>query len=174
MPKRSLAPIIGDKVTLRQLSEGDLSMTMSWRNQDQIRRWFLHSAVISQDQHLGWYAKYSDRDDDLVFIIEDRQNGRPVGQVAIYNIDWNAGTGEFGRLMIGDPTASGRGLARAATETLVAEAFGSWGLRRLDLDVLEDNHVATHIYRRCGFADGGVIKGVRRMSLVSTVSVAEK
>lgn len=147
-------------------------MTRDWRNQDHVRRWFLHSAVISPEQHAGWYATYRDRDDDFVFIIEDAAERRPVGQIAIYNIDWNAGTGEFGRLMIGDPSASGRGLALAATEALVAEAFGSWGLRRLRLEVLEENHAATHIYRRCGFADNGVSEGVRHMSLDS-VSVAQ-
>ena len=63
-----------------------------------------------------------------MFVIEETETlKRPVGQVALYNIDWAAGTGEFGRLMIGDADAQGRGLARLATARLVDEALRRGG-----------------------------------------------
>ena len=140
---RSPAP-----VGLRLLEERDLPRTLAWRNQDHIRRWFFSGERLTAEQHARWFARYRQRDDDFVFIIEEIQGSRqtpsavrqkppaseknlrpgpqgerhttrkrvpgacyyvrPVGQAAIYNIDWLRGTAEFGRLMIGEADAAGR------------------------------------------------------------------
>jgi hypothetical protein len=81
-------------------------MTLAWRNQDHIRTWFFHSDVITPEQHRRWFDAYRGRDDDFVFVIEETEElRRPVGQVALYYIDWEPGTAEYGRLMIGDTDA---------------------------------------------------------------------
>jgi len=48
-------------------------MTRAWRNQDHIRKWFFHSDPITTEQHLAWWQRYQDRDDDFVFIIEETE-----------------------------------------------------------------------------------------------------
>ena len=85
------------------------------------------------------------RDDDFVFIIEEvihadaDAQSRPIGQAALYNIDWASGSAEYGRLMIGEPDAAGRGLAREATDALVALALEQLGLREIHLEVIPSN-----------------------------------
>lgn len=163
MPKRPIEPIVNGRIRLRLLEETDLPLTMAWRNQDHIRRWFFDSAVISEEQHLGWFAKYADRDDDFTFVIEELETlQRPVGQVAMYHIDRAAGTAEFGRLMIGDAEARGLGLARLATAGLADEARRLWNVTQVDLELRPDNVAATAVYRACGFAplpqDGAVMR----------------
>src|SRR5688572_28340280 len=89
LPKRPLPPITSANVRLRLIGQSDLATTRAWRNQDDIRKWFLTSSVISPEQHESWFAQYRDRDDDFVFIIEETETlCRPVGQVSIYGIDW--------------------------------------------------------------------------------------
>src|SRR5262245_14531558 len=79
MGKRHLAPIIGQHVRLRLLTEADLPMTLAWRNQAHIRKWFVHSDVIVWEQHQLWCTRYFARDNDFIFIIEEtRQLRRPV------------------------------------------------------------------------------------------------
>lgn len=152
MAKRYISPIQGDRVLLRLLEEDDLPMTLAWRNQDHIRRWFFHSEIIVPVDHRAWYEGYRDRDDDFVFLIEEtRMLRRAVGQVALYNIDWTGRRGEYGRLMIGDMEARGRGLALEATETLADEALGAWGLEEIYLEVYADNIAAIRLYERSGF-----------------------
>jgi RimJ/RimL family protein N-acetyltransferase len=125
MPKRPLGPLEGPRVRLRLLEQADLPLTLAWRNQDHIRRWFVHQAVITPDAHRRWFEAYADRDDDFVLMIEEIRGGlRPVGQAALYRIDWGRGRAEFGRLMIGEADAAGRGLAREATALLVEHALG--------------------------------------------------
>jgi diamine N-acetyltransferase len=152
--KRRIAPLVTDRVRLRLLEEADLPMTRAWRNQDHIRKWFFHSDPITPEQHQAWWERYRERDDDFVFVIEETETlKRPVGQVAIYNIQWDARRAEFGRLMIGDSEARGHGLAHLATARIVDEALRTWGLSEVHLEVLPTNLPALAIYRRCGFRE---------------------
>jgi diamine N-acetyltransferase len=152
MKKREIAPVGNGTVRLRLLREEDLPLTLAWRNQDQIRRWFFNSNLIDPDQHAGWFHQYQERDDDFVFIIEEVNAGcRPVGQVALYHIDWSLKMAEYGRLMIGDPTARGKGLACSATNLVLHIGFQVLGLDEVYLEVFADNDQALKVYQRCGF-----------------------
>jgi diamine N-acetyltransferase len=162
--KPTIAPLLAEDFRLRLLEDGDLPMTLAWRNQDSIRQWFLNSSVITPEQHQAWFAQYRHRDDDLVFVIEETAAlCRPVGQLSLYRIDRGAQRAEFGRLMIGDPAARGRGLARRATARLVEEALGPWGLREVYLEVMANNAPALAIYAECGFDESGRRDGVITM-----------
>lgn len=163
MPKRYIAPLEGGRVRLRLLEESDLPMTRAWRNQDHIRRWFIHSEIITPEHHRRWYESYLPRDDDFLFVIEEIESfGRPVGQVSLYNIDWERGHAEFGRLLVGEPSAA-RGLAREATELLLERAFAEWGLREVELEVFAANQAAVVLYHSCGFRDVREHGGLLRM-----------
>ncbi len=152
MAKRAVPPLIGERVRLRLLEEGDLPQTLAWRNQEHIRRWFVYSNVIEPEQHRQWFEAYRDRDDDFVFIIEETQALRkPIGQVSLYRIDWDQRRAEYGRLMIGEADAAGRGLAYEATEVLLRFGTTTLGLRELELEVFADNAAAIRIYTKCGF-----------------------
>lgn len=174
-PKRWIAPLERGRIRLRLLEEADLPMTLAWRNQEHIRKWFFYSDVLAPEQHRAWYEKYRLRDDDFVFIIEETQTlQKPVGQVALYNIDWAARRGEFGRLLIGEPEAVGQGLAFNATHLLVNTALTTWGLREVFLEVYAHNTAALTIYRRCGFHVTHERIGVLTMSILRTEPAAEE
>jgi RimJ/RimL family protein N-acetyltransferase/glycosyltransferase involved in cell wall biosynthesis len=189
MGKRHLPPLEAGRVRLRLLAEPDLPRTLAWRNQDHIRRWFFSSERLTLQEHAGWFARYQQRDDDFVFIIEEAESGgptghasmggrhtecagcreasggwRPIGQAAIYNIDWARGTGEFGRLMIGEADAAGRGLAREATAAVVALARERLGLQEVHLEVMPGNVRAIEVYEACGFEVSGSTEQAVRMS----------
>lgn len=157
---------MNDRIRLRLLEEADLPMTRAWRNQDHIRRWFLHSDLITAEQHAAWYAGYKDRDDDFVFVIEETATlGRPVGQAALYRVDWALGTAEFGRLFVGDAEAAGMGIGTLATKCLVEMALGAWGLGEVVLEVREENVRAIAVYAACGFEESARRKGLVEMRL---------
>jgi RimJ/RimL family protein N-acetyltransferase len=150
--KRAIAPFGQGRVRLRLLEEADLPLTLRWRNQDHIRKWFFYSDPLSPEQHQAWFEQYRERDDDFVFVIEEtRTLCRPVGQVSLYHIDWLAGRAEFGRLMIGDPAATRQGLACLATGLAVNEAFEAMDLREVYLELRGDNASALALYEASGF-----------------------
>lgn len=170
MPKRHIVPLVSGRIRLRLLEEADLPMTLSWRNQDHIRMWFLHSDVVTPAQHAAWFRAYQERDDDFMFVIEETDAlRRPVGQVSLYHVDKVAGRAEFGRLMIGDAEAAGRGLAREATATLVDEALNRWQLSEVYLEVKDTNAPAIAIYRGCGFETTATRDGVEHMRVLRSI-----
>jgi diamine N-acetyltransferase len=168
--KRHLPPWQTGRIRLRLLEGHDLPQTLAWRNQDHVRRWFFSGEPLTPEQHAAWFARYQQRDDDFVFIIEetgrsDANSGlRPIGQAALYNIDWVKGTAEYGRLMIGAADDAGRGLAREATRALVALAFDEFGLQEVHLEVMPGNVRAIRVYEACGFKVGSSTEKAVRMS----------
>jgi diamine N-acetyltransferase len=167
MGKRHLAPLPAGRIRLRLLEERDLPQTLAWRNQDHIRCWFFSNQRLTLPQHTAWFARYQQCDDDFVFIIEE-PGGRPIGQVALYNVDWTGARAEFGRLMIGESDASGRGLAREAIDAIVNMAFEQLGLREVYLEVLPSNMRAIKIYKSCGFEITGRSEKAVRMGIDQT------
>jgi RimJ/RimL family protein N-acetyltransferase len=128
-------------------------MTLAWRNKEGVRRWFQDPGVRSKQDHLRWYRGYAESDNDFVFIIElPGEDPRPIGQASIFDIDWETGQGEFGRLIVGDPEATGKGYGKAATELLLAFSFTELGLTTIFLTMLAGNEPALRIYTACGFS----------------------
>ncbi len=167
MPKRSVPPLSGRWVRLRLLEHGDLPLTLRWRNDDTIRPWFFSSDLISAPVHEQWWQGYRERDDDFVFIIEDTTlENQPVGQASVYRVDWDRKCAEFGRLMLGEPTARGRGLARDAVNVLTAFAFDGLGLTELSLQLKQANTVAASVYESCGYSVTDCSDGIVTMTLL--------
>jgi diamine N-acetyltransferase len=152
------------RIRLRLLEESDLPMTLRWRNQDHIRKWFVHSEVISAEQHQEWFKQYLERDNDYVFIIEETRNfHKPVGQISLYNIDWKQRRADYGRLLIGEPNAQGKGIAKKANYLLLHYAFAILGLNKVELEVFTDNEPAIAIYRGCRFREVSELNGLKKM-----------
>jgi RimJ/RimL family protein N-acetyltransferase len=159
--KRPVQPFGNEVVQLRPIAEADLGMTMDWRNRDGVRTWFKNSEIITRDRHRAWFAQYSARDDDFLFVVEAR--GRPVGQASVYGIDLEAGTAEVGRFLVA-PEAAGRGYIGLACAELLRFCADTLNLRSVFLEVKEDNERAIGIYERNGFREEARADGMIRMS----------
>jgi diamine N-acetyltransferase len=153
MPKRIIDPLVRGPIRLRLLEEADLAQTLAWRNQDHIRKWFFYSEVILPEQHRAWFNDYSQREDDFVFVIEQDtlQGYWPVGQISLYHINWETKRGEYGRVMIGEADAAGKGLAREATQAVLSIGFEILGLKEIFLEVISTNVRAIRLYKSVGF-----------------------
>jgi RimJ/RimL family protein N-acetyltransferase len=163
--KPVLPSIENRRIRLRLLGVDDLEMTRNWRNQDPIRKWFIHSDIITPEQHRQWFEAYLVRDNDFVFVIEERIALRkPVGQISLYNIEWPQRRAEFGRLMIGDLEAQGKGIAKDAMILLLEFVERAWTIDEVYLDVYADNYPALSIYKSLGFMPVMEVDGMIHMS----------
>ena len=166
MTKPSVQPIESELVRLRLLEEADLEMTLAWRNQDHIRKWFLTSSMLAFDQHRNWFLNYQTRDNDFIFVIESKAHGSvPVGQISLYDIDFEDRMGEYGRLMIGSPLAARQGIARESTRLILQFAFEMLKLEEIYLSVLVNNERAINLYKTCGFSADGQDGKTLKMSI---------
>jgi len=165
MEKRPIPPWQSGRIHLRLLEAQDLPRTLAWRNQDHIRCWFFYRERLTLEQHTEWFGCYQRRDDDFVFILEETGDElRPIGQASLYNIDWAGRTAEYGRLMIGEADAAGRGLAREATNAIVSLAFEQLGLKEVHVEIIPTNFPSIELCEACGFEVTNRTDKVVRMS----------
>lgn len=155
-------PYVHGRIRLRLLAEDDLPLTLAWRNRDGVREQFKNSDVLAFEQHRGWFVRYTEKSDDLVFIAELRATGERVGQLAIYAIDAGARTAEIGRFVV-SPEFSGQGLMKEAIDVLMRFAARQLSLTSVYLEVLESNERAGILYRKLGFRECGCAGGLIRM-----------
>lgn len=134
-------------VLLRQVSEKDLNNLCKWRNKNEIKKGFLDQNDLTIEKQSIWYESYLNNDNDIMFIIE--YNNIPVGSVALYNINNN--TAEFGRIMIGEDIAKGKGVAQSATRLICKFGFDILKLEDIYLKVFTNNDVAIRVYEKVGF-----------------------
>jgi len=137
---------------LRPLRSEDLPLTLTWRNDPSIRIWFVYSEIITWEQHQEFFYNYLMRLDDFIYIIElNDHECNPMGQISLYNLNNENKTAEFGRLMIGEKTARGKGFAEEASTMIIEDAFLNKGLSEIYLDVFTENQPAVRIYSKLGF-----------------------
>ena len=81
-------------------------------------------------------------------------DGELAGAAFLYDV---REAGRKARLAIGmyAPQFLGRGLGREAMRLVLRHAFGTLGMHRVDLLVLDDNDRAIAAYRACGFVEEG-------------------
>jgi diamine N-acetyltransferase len=176
MPKRQLPRIEDEDIILRPLEKSDLPLTLLWRNQEPIRRWFMNPNVVIEQNHGDWFEGYIGSDTDFVFLILSREFGNiPIGQISLYGIDWPGGIAEYGRLMIGHMAARGKGYAKQATRLLLEFGFGDLGLKEIHLKVKEGNEPAIAVYHAVGFAektrkDGWITMSVQKTTWIDLAS----
>lgn len=84
------------------------------------------------------------------------RDGVPIGHAQLA-YEWHDGNARLGRVAIA-PDARGQGLARPMVALMVAEAFATPGIERLELNVYMFNTPAIRTYEALGFT----LEGVRR------------
>lgn len=141
--------ITSNEITLRPVLSSDLMKMRSWRNSDWARSFFLNSEIISPEQQEKWYQSYINKTDDYMFIIE--LDNIDVGTVALYHVNHDEGSAEFGRLLIAEKEARGRSIGEKVLRILSEFAFNDFKLSKITLEVFSDNDKAVYIYQKVGF-----------------------
>ena len=165
VPKPHLPTLRTPACVLRPLELHDLPTTLAWRNKPEVRRCFRTTDEIHWASHKKWFRKYLDLPNDFMFIIEVDE--KPVGQIGLYNIADDGHSAEFGRLMIGEKSCQGKGVARAATTAILAYAFETLGISRVFLEVRLDNAPALGLYRSLGFKQIQETEGFAQMDMLA-------
>ncbi|WP_431821620.1 GNAT family N-acetyltransferase [Burkholderia sp. F1] len=160
--KHAHEPYTHGRIRLSLLAEADLPATLEWRNRDGARKQFKNSDLLAYEQHHGWFVRYTEKPDDLVFIAKLAATGERVGQVAIYAIDRDARTAEVGRF-VAAPEFLGQGLMKEAIDVLMRFSARELSLTSVYLEVLESNERARQLYRKLGFEECSRADGLVRM-----------
>lgn len=162
--KNEILPYTVGDITFRMLEEKDLPLTLSWRNEPEIRKWFKVSEELTFDEHVFWFSNYKIKKNDYVFLAEKENN--IIGQFSIYNIDSERNIAEVGRF-IAAPEFKGKGLMEKALRIFIQFVFSEYNLNEIYLEVYHNNEIAFHLYNKIGFKINRESKGLVCMRLLN-------
>ncbi len=119
----------GRKVRLRVIEERDLERIVKWRNHPNNRRFFFSPFLLSAGGQKAWFEQLLADRNRMVFMI-DTIDGKPVGMIAIENIDWRNQSAEGGQFVF-DPAERRYGYAEEAIRLVITYAFDELNMNRL-------------------------------------------
>jgi RimJ/RimL family protein N-acetyltransferase len=143
--------IQGQKIRLRPVEKEDLPLLYKWRNDEDVFR-FLGGGFqpISQEtlsnqlnSMVDMYGK------DRRFIILD-ENCSAIGFIGLYDINWIHRTSEIG-IYIGEKTSHGKGYGKDSVQALEAYAKNYLNIRKIKLNVVENNRSALKFWMSLGY-----------------------
>ncbi|MBR7837826.1 GNAT family N-acetyltransferase [Actinospica durhamensis] len=153
--------LTGDLVTLRPVSTDDVPGLMEMLHDPEGNRLTgTHLSEFSRENAEKWYSTRGDQDDRLDLAVIEREGGTYVGEVVVNELDSDNRACGFRICLIG-PRAFGRGFGTEATRLILAHAFETVGVNRIELEVYSFNPRARHVYEKVGF----VLEGTKRQAL---------
>jgi RimJ/RimL family protein N-acetyltransferase len=153
-------PILhGTAVLLRPVDPADVAATLE-PDPEGDRLTGSHPSGLTVAQREEWYATRADHDDRLDLAVIDRVTGRFAGEVVLNELDIDNESCNF-RIYLFYSRNRNRGLGTEATRLILAHAFETVGLHRVDLEVYEFNPRARRVYEKVGFR----YEGTKRQAL---------
>lgn len=140
-------------ITFFSISEVDLELIRTWRNQDEIRNNMYTNHIISPKEHLAWYQKIS-RDPSVRYWIFSDDGIRKIGLVYLYDIDLKNRRAFWG-IYMGDLRLQGKGIGSRVEFALLDYVFSDLNLNKLNCEVLTFNKTAIQFYKKFGFEEEG-------------------
>lgn len=143
--------LVTDTLIFRPLSTKDSEQFRLLRNQEENRKWFKHTDLISPEQQQLWFENYLKREDDYMFSLY-LPNNCFIGCLGLYDVDMEKKAAEFGRLIIDQKAAGEKHMGRQAVYGACLIAKEQLSLSSLYLEVYDNNVPAIKTYKNAGFS----------------------
>lgn len=138
-------------VRLAPLSENDIELLRNWRNSPQNTQFLRKLPHLTADMQKKWFQSYLQEDSCCTFSICMAEGNKTVGSVCLYDIDQEKKQCEWGRFMIGEQEAHGKGIGFKALLLCLHIGFQKFGLNRIYGSVHEKNMPARKVDDKAGF-----------------------
>ena len=135
-----------------------------------VHRWFTDERVTADlvgrrdrftiEDARGWVERAMDSSRDRKWAILLEGGDEPVGFVALFGLARE--TGPELAVLVGDPTAWGKGVAREAERQACIEAFRTHEAHRIHAEIPATNEAAQRVVTHLGFRREGVMRGAIR------------
>lgn len=141
-------------VMLRPVCKSDLESLRLWRNDVENCEFLSKIVCITPEKQQEWYESDNANQYCYTFAVDETQVLKKlVGSVALYNLSETSA--EFGRFLIGDMEARGKGIGYLGSLLCLYLGFATMGLETINAKVHEDNIAAVKAYLKAGFAISG-------------------
>ena len=149
------------EVTLRDFRPGDAEAVHAWFNDPQVTADLVGSRdSFSMEAAAGWVQRAMDTSEDRKWAIIIDGGEDAVGFVALFGLDRQLGP-ELA-VLVGDPSAWGKGVAREAERQACNRAFSEYDAHRIHAEIPATNEAAQKVVTFLGFQ----LEGTMRRAIV--------
>lgn len=151
--------IIGERITLREFRQEDISGIRSWVTDNESTRCLggAYAKPQTWEQSERYLSALLEGDAGGVnLVIADRESLRYLGQCSLLMADNTARHAELAIVLC--PSCQGQGLGQEAIRLLLSYAFDQMNFNRVHLKVRADNPAAVRCYEKCGFRHEGRLR----------------
>lgn len=147
--------LLGERIYLRPLEQGDLHLTQKWANDPEIRRLTGEVMPMSEAAAAEFLEKVHTDRDRVWFMIALRANDRVIGEAGLLRM-FNPWRTTDLSLIIGEQDTWGKGYGTEAILLLLDYAFGCLNFHRVSVGVVGFNERALRFYEKVGFKREGI------------------
>ena len=150
-------------VSLRKLERNDAYISYKWRNDPEVFKYTgtVYDHEITLETELHWIERVIKNDDEYrCAIIADNCY---VGNIYLTNIDDEKA--EY-HIFIGDKSYWGKGVAKKASIEIIRYGFENLNLKKIVLEVRQQNKNAIRLYEKLGFTKLGENSNFITMEIV--------
>lgn len=141
---------------LRELERKDLESINRWRNDPElIAQLGAPFRFINPEVDVRWYDEYMMNRSKTVRCSIVDESDTFIGLVSLTDIDYLNQSAEL-HIMICDVKYQGKGAGTFAVNAMLIHAFNNMNLNRIEINVLENNERAQHLYEKVGFVREGM------------------
>ena len=134
------------------LSEDEKLMVLKWRNYNGIRLRMYNSNIINIEDHFNFIDKLEDDSNNKYFLVV--QNKKDIGVIYFNHIENDKKECEFG--LYANPYEKIVGVGRILEEVSIKYAFDILKLKKLKLEVFNDNKQVINLHKKYNFIQTGV------------------
>lgn len=149
-------------MTLRDFRPGDAEAVYGWFNDDRVTAGLVGTREsFTLEDAGGWVERAIDTSRDRKWAVTIDGDDRAVGFVALFGLERELGP-ELA-VLIGDPDAWGKGVAREAERQACIEAFRNYDAHRIHAEIPATNAAAQRVVTFLGFRqEGSMRRAIRR------------
>jgi UDP-4-amino-4,6-dideoxy-N-acetyl-beta-L-altrosamine N-acetyltransferase len=142
---------------LRPIQDGEISLMLSWRNTPSVRANMYTRHEISEEEHIAWWVRTSEKHDQKYFMYESAD--QPLGIVGISAIDYlNSNCSWAFYSAPNAPKGTGSKMEFLAIEYV----FENLKLHKLTCEVLAFNTLVIKLHKKFGFVVEGILRHQNR------------
>lgn len=138
---------------MRELKRSDVLVINSWRaDRDTINNLAAPFRFIGSEVDELWFDSYLQSRDRTIrcVTVEASSPNTPLCLTTLSGIDWINRSAVL-HIMVAPGETRGKGVGTFSVQRIVEHAFFDMGLSRIELEVLEENTRARHLYEKLGF-----------------------
>lgn len=144
-------------IELRDFAPPDAAAVHRWFNDERVTADLVGSrSSFSEEDAAGWVERAMDASRDRKWAIVLDGGAEPVGFVALFGLDRQ--TGPELAVLVGDPAAWGKGVAREAERQACIQAFETHNAHRIHAEIPATNAAAQKVVTFLGFQREGVMR----------------